>query len=246
MTTNLIMWYYKSYKVDRLDVKMALFDNLKSRLLIVCGHYGSGKTNIAVNLALKCADHAQGKPVCVVDMDTVNPYFRSADSKNLLSDKGIRLIASEFANSNVDIPTLPAEVYSVFPILECGGYVVLDVGGDAVGSAALGFIGDRIRETGYEMLFVCNKYRPLTETPEDCMEIMDEIEKASGLKCTYLINNSNTGHETTADDINNSIEYQKAIQALSGLDTAFISAQIPYSSDEFEVLSMQNVTKRIF
>ncbi len=225
---------------------MALFDKFKSKLLIVCGHYGSGKTNIAVNLALKCAEISDGKPVCIVDMDTVNPYFRSADSVKLLSEKGIRLIAGEFANSNVDIPTLPAEIYAVFPTLECGGYVVLDVGGDAVGSAALGFIGDRIRDFGYEMLFVCNKYRPLTDTPEDCMQIMEEIENASGLKCTYLINNSNTGVETTEADINDTNEYLEKLESMSGLKTAFISVQIPYTSDKYDVLNMINVTKRIF
>ncbi len=225
---------------------MNLLEKFKSNLLIVCGHYGSGKTNVAVNLALKCAEKVGGEKVCVVDMDTVNPYFRSADSHGLLAANGIRLIASEFANTNVDIPSLPAEIYSVFPILQAGGYAVLDVGGDATGSAALGFMGDRVREHGYEMLFVINKYRPLTQTAEECAEIMDEIEQASGLKCTYIVNNSNVGAGTEASDIADSIQYQKEFEAMAKLPVAFISAFTEYSSEEYCVLKMENVTKRIF
>ncbi len=240
------MCYDMLYKSDETDVKKIITDKFKSNLLIVCGHYGSGKTNVAVNLALECAHATGSDKVCVVDMDTVNPYFRSADSRDLLTENGIRLIASEFANTNVDIPSLPAQIYSIFPLLESGGYAVLDVGGDAVGSAALGFIGDRIYENGYEMLFVANKYRPLTSTPEECMEIMDEIEKASGLKCTFIVNNSNVGEMTQPEDIFSSLEYQYELERISELPTAFISAQTPFETDKCDILMMENVTKRIF
>ncbi len=225
---------------------MTVTDMFDSHLIVVCGHYGSGKTNVAVNLALAFADKVGGDKVCLVDMDTVNPYFRSADSKDLLKEKNIRLIASEFANTNVDIPSLPAQIYSVFPLLHDGGYAVLDVGGDATGSAALGFIADRITEYGYEMLFVANMYRPLTDTAEECFEILDEIQRASGLTCTRIVNNSNIGASTSADDISASLDYQHRLERICGLPTAFISTQTDYTSNNDTVFLMKNVTKRIF
>ena len=106
------------------------------RVTIIAGHYGSGKTNIAVNYAIKLAD--DGKKVSVADLDIVNPYFRSKDSKDVMQAKGIRLISSDFANSNVDTPALPAEAYSITADKDC--FAVVDVGGDDRGALALGLL----------------------------------------------------------------------------------------------------------
>ncbi len=217
---------------------------LSSRLIIVCGHYGSGKTNVAVNLSLELKKRNDGE-VCIVDMDTVNPYFRCADSAKRLDECGITLIAPAFANTNVDIPSLPAEIYSIFSRLECGSYVILDVGGDPEGSACLGFLGDRIEKAGYEMLCVVNKYRPLTATAEDAAQVLADIERASGLKCTYIVNNSNLGDETTADDVISSLDYAKEICKLTSYPLAFTSSTVKLDSVG-DVFYMENVTKKIF
>lgn len=218
--------------------------NFCSKLLIVTGHFGSGKTNIAVNIALSLAE--RGEKVTVVDFDTVNPYFRSKDSEELMKSRGVQVIAPEFANSNVDIPSIPAEVYSVFEKVKHGETCILDVGGDGLGATALGFFNKEITEFGYEMMYVINMYRPITETPEDAYTIMREIENRSRLKCTCFINNSNLGKFTRKEDIEDSFAYAEKFSSLSGLNIKFTSVtdEIPFSSDG--VFKMKNITKKLF
>ncbi|MBO5505385.1 MAG: hypothetical protein J5984_02795 [Clostridia bacterium] len=190
-------------------------NNLTSkRITVFAGHYGSGKTNIAVNYAIYLND--LGNKTVIADLDIVNPYFRTKDSEKTLKDKGVKLISSEYANTNVDVPALPAETYSVFADKDCKG--VLDVGGDDRGALALGrYVPLILEENDYEMLFVINKYRFMTGTPEGTIEIMKEIEDACGLKFTGIVNNSNIGEETTVETVVSSMEYAKNVSRLSGL-----------------------------
>ena len=184
------------------------------RLTLFAGHYGSGKTNIAVNYALHLA--AEGKKVCIADLDIVNPYFRTADSANDLENAGVTLISPQFANSNVDLPALPAESYRL--VQDKSIYGIMDIGGDDRGAYALGRFTPMILEEGnYRMAFVANCYRPLTRTPEDALEILKEIESACGLKFTCLVNNSNLGPETTPETILDSLDYIEKLSLLSGL-----------------------------
>lgn len=188
---------------------------MKKRVTIFAGHYGSGKTNIAVNYALSLAsDHEN---VVIADLDIVNPYFRTKDASEVLEKNGVRLVSSPYANTNVDTPALPAEAYSVIHNREV--CAVIDVGGDDRGALALGrFANAIVEENDYEMLFVINKYRYLTNTPEDTVEIMREIEEACSVKFTAIVNNSNLGDETTADNVLSSIEYAESVAKLSGLE----------------------------
>lgn len=184
------------------------------RVTIFAGHYGSGKTNIAVNYALEIAKC--NKKVEIVDLDIVNPYFRTKDATDLLEEKGIRLVSSAMANTNVDTPALPAEAYSA--VQDKSTYAVIDVGGDDRGALALGrYVPEIIRENNYEMLFVINKYRFLTGTPEETIEVMREIELAAGLRFNGIVNNSNIGDETTFEAVIDSVEYAEKISKLSGL-----------------------------
>ena len=184
------------------------------RLTLFAGHYGSGKTNIAVNYALHLA--GEGKRVCIADLDIVNPYFRTADSKAELEDAGIRLICPQYANTNVDLPALPAEAYSLVQDKE--SYAIMDIGGDDRGAYALGRFTPAIKaENNYRMAFVANCYRPLTRTAEDTLEIMREIEAACGLQFTCIVNNSNLGPETTSETVLESLEYVQQLSALSKL-----------------------------
>ncbi len=191
-------------------------NNMKidKRITLLCGHYGSGKTNVAVNLALMMKK--QYDKVTIADLDIVNPYFRTKDSSEELARAGIKLICSEFANSNVDIPALPQEMYSITD--DTSHRVLIDVGGDDRGALALGRLAPKIKEENdYEMLMVINKCRPLTRTVEDTLEVMGEIEFACGIKFTGLVNNSNLGEETTAEDVLNSLEYANAVSEATGL-----------------------------
>ena len=184
------------------------------RVTIFAGHYGSGKTNIAVNYAMLLAK--SGEKTAIADLDIVNPYFRTKDSAKILEKNGIRLISSEYANSNVDTPALPADIYSVFQ--DKSSVAVLDVGGDDRGALALGrYVPSILEENNYEMLFVINKSRPLTSDAVSTVEIMREIEEAAKMKFTGIVNNSNLGEETTAETVLNSMEYAGEVAKLSGL-----------------------------
>jgi hypothetical protein len=184
------------------------------RITLFAGHYGSGKTNIAVNYALYLKQ--AGKDVVIADLDIVNPYFRTRDSIKELTDAGVRLISSEFASSNVDLPALPQDVYSILD--NSRESAIMDIGGDDRGAYALGRYADSIKnENDYEMLFVFNKYRPLTPTAEDAMEIMAEIEEACKMKFTSIVNNSNLGEMTTPQDILDSVEETQKLSQLTGL-----------------------------
>ena len=184
------------------------------RLTLFAGHYGSGKTNIAVNYAMLLAD--EGKKVCIADLDIVNPYFRTKDSESELREKGISLISPHYANTNVDLPALPAESYRL--VQDKTVFGVVDIGGDDRGAYALGRFSDAIKAEGnYRMAFVINRYRPLTSTVEDTVEIMREIEAACGIDFTCIVNNSNIGTETTKATVLDSIEFAEEVSRVTGL-----------------------------
>ena len=184
------------------------------RITIFAGHYGSGKTNIAVNYALRLREEYD--KVSIADLDIVNPYFRTKDSEKHLEAKGIHLISSEYANSNVDVPALPAEAYSIIDDLSVRA--VVDVGGDDRGALALGrYAPSIIEQNDYEYLLVINKFRPLTPNCASTLEVMREIEIACGMKFTGIVNNSNLGDETTAEDVLSSIGYAEEISKASSL-----------------------------
>lgn len=184
------------------------------RVTLFCGHYGSGKSSIAVNYAEKLA--SSGVSVALADIDIVNPYFRSADSRKELEAAGVQVIALPFANSNVDLPALPQEVYGLVQRRDI--HAVLDVGGDDRGALALGrFVPYILEENDYEMLFVVNFYRPLTRDAKGAFEILREIEDATGMRFTGIVNNSNLGAETTVQVIERAVPLAKELSELSGL-----------------------------
>ena len=214
------------------------------RLTLFAGHYGSGKTNIAVNYAIALAD--EGKKVCIADLDIVNPYFRTKDSESELREKGIELISSRYANTNVDLPALPAESYRL--VQDRSTYGIMDIGGDDRGAYALGRYADAIKSEGdYRMAFVVNCYRPLTSTVTDTAEIMKEIEAACGIEFTCIVNNSNLGSETTVETVLDSVDFVNKLSEVTGLPVWLTTAEesVAKKLSDLNVLPMK-LQKKIF
>ena len=191
------------------------------RITLFAGHYGSGKTNIALNYArmLKRA----GETVAISDLDIVNPYFRTKDSARDLQAEGIDLVVSDFANSNVDFPAMPKEIYAL--VAERDRKIVMDIGGDDRGALALGrYVPDIKAEGDYEMLAVVNAARPLTRTPQDAVEVLRESDAACQLRFTCIGNKTNLGRQATAETVLNSRAYADEIAALMKLPVCFTCA----------------------
>ena len=192
------------------------------RVTLFAGHYGSGKTNIAVNFALHLA--GEGKAVTLADMDIVNPYYRSKDSAQELEAAGVKVIASAYANTNVDVPALPQEMYSVTE--DTSRYAVLDVGGDDRGALALGRYAPAIlKENDYHMIYVFNASRPLSRTAEMALEIMGEMEVAGGIPFTAIVNNTNLGRDTDWETVAASRQEAEKLSQISGLPLLFTAVE---------------------
>lgn len=182
----------------------------------ICGHYGAGKTNLTVNLALEAA--GKGETVAVVDMDIVNPYFRTADFEGLFRQEGVELIAPVYANTNLDLPVLPPSVASALRSRE---RVFLDVGGDDDGAVALGGFSGLIRDREYSMLYVVNRCREPDPDPAREAELLRRVQQASRLEVTHLVDNTNLGRETTPRLLEESEAYMGTLARLTGLPVLF-------------------------
>lgn len=215
------------------------------RIVLLSGHYGSGKTNIAVNLALRL--RKERERVAIADIDIVNPYFRTKDSQAELEAAGVRVISSAFASSNVDLPALPQEIYAVTDDRTLSA--VIDVGGDDRGALALGRWRDAIlAEDDYEMLLVVNRFRPLTRDAAATLEVMREIENAAGMRFTAIANNSNLGEETTPEDVLSSMDYAREICRQTGLPlklTSVSEALFPALEGKIENLLPLKLQRKI-
>lgn len=200
---------------------------MTNRITVFAGHYGSGKTNIAVNFALRLRDAHEH--VAIADLDIVNPYFRTKDSAPVLSGHGIRLIVSDFAGTNLDAPAFPPAAYSIIDDTEL--YSVLDVGGDDRGALALGRFASPLRECGYDMFFVANPYRPLTRDPESALEYMREIEDAASLPFTGIVANPNLGELTKRSHIEDAAGYMAKLSEMSELPVVFTAVRNDLAGD---------------
>ena len=167
------------------------------RVSIITGHYGTGKTEFAVNLALQLA--GLNHQVMVADLDIVNPYFRSRERRDLLQEAGIRLISSSQACSDADVPALPAELLTILENRDITG--VLDIGGDPVGARVLARFNDKIVPEDYQLIYVLNANRPEVRTPEAAIAYLRGIEATTSLTCTGIVNNTHLCGETTEEEI---------------------------------------------
>ncbi len=182
-----------------------------SRLTVLVGHFGSGKTEIAVNLALALA--AKGHPFSLADLDVVDPYFRSRECKELLESCGGQLIASSQACLDADVPSMPPEVTSLFDNQNV--YGVLDIGGDASGARVLARYRRQLLSCNARVLCVINANRPLTDTPEKAMAYLRDIEYSSGMSISGIISNTHLCQKTELQDILAGAELTAQVSAIS-------------------------------
>ena len=218
--------------------------SLSGKVTIVLGHFGCGKTNVSVALA-KALSHYN--TTYLVDYDNVNPYFRAADAKEYLSRYNVRVVAPEFANTNVDIPAVSPYLYTVLLDAANGASAVIDVGGDMLGAVSLGYIHDKLKALDPVVLFVFSAYRPLTETCEQTLAVMSEIEQACGFKITALVNNSNVGSLTEKEDIESSASLAKELCRTTGLPllfTSYMTEEAPAA--EGKTFRIENTTRKLF
>lgn len=193
----------------------------EKRVRIVTGHYGSGKTEFAVNYTFRLA--AAGKKTAIVDLDIVNPYFRSRELEPRFNEKGIRVISSSVKGLSVDVPAMSPEIYSV--LQDTSYEVVLDAGGDKVGATALGRYHEYFDREPYDMLFVVNANRHLTSTPEEAVRYLRSIEQGSRQKATALVNNTHLCGETKLEDILRGQALTEKVSEMTGLPIKYIVAE---------------------
>lgn len=199
------------------------------KISIITGHYGSGKTNVAVNMAVKLRSAFPGKSIVLVDLDIVNPYFRSTDFKGQLEALDIDVIAPVYANTNLDSPVLPAEVNTIFT--EKYDYAIVDVGGDDAGAIALGRYYNQLKGIPHDMYYVINKCRYQTATAADAVELLGEIELCSRLKATQLINNTNLGELTTLQIVTESLPFADEVAKLLNIPMSFCTISCDINAD---------------
>ena len=218
---------------------ISLKDLATEKVTVISGPYGSGKTNVAVNLAMDIAKSGQ---VCrIADLDIVNPYFRSADNAKMLESLGVQTMIPTFANTNVDIPALPPN----YQLLFTGeGRSVADVGGDGDGAAVLGMSHDQYVEAGYKMYFVYNRYRYITSEPEGALEVLEAIKRASGLEFHGIINNSNLGIETTEKIVLDAIPSAERLSEIAKLPLLLTTS--PDWVELENTVTITDITKKLF
>ncbi len=192
---------------------MTALERFPHRLTIVTGHYGTGKTEFSVNLALALA--GEGARTALADLDIVNPYFRSREQRELLEAAGVRVVATSRALADADVPALPAELHAVLEDRTVRG--VLDIGGDPSGARVLARYRPRILREDYQLLYVVNAARPEVRTAERSAEYLRAIEAVTGLRCTGLVNNTHLCGETGPEDIREGALLTEEVSRMTGV-----------------------------
>lgn len=190
------------------------------RIRIIIGHYGSGKTEFAVNYAINLAK--KKKKVALADLDIVNPYFRSREKESLFKGHGIKLIASYIKGSGSDLPSVTGDVLG--PLQDKNYEVILDVGGDSVGARALARYKEYWDPKDYDMFCVINANRFDTSTVEGALEHIQSMERTSGAKVTGLINNTHLLRHTTVEDVLKGQELCRKVAKVLNTPIKYISA----------------------
>ncbi len=190
----------------------------KERIVLVVGNYGSGKTEVSVNLAIHLS---RNHDVAIADLDIVNPYFRCREARDEMESHGIRVINPAGGYQAADLPIILPEIKGTIQTGE--KYVIFDVGGDDVGARVLSSLADIFEGQSYSMLQVINARRPFTDTVEGCLKIKGEIETASRLRITGLVSNTHLLDETDQETIREGCALARSVGAETGLPLEFVT-----------------------
>ncbi len=199
---------------------MIPFNPSEKDVILFTGNYGSGKTEVSVNVATALA--TSGHKVSIADLDLVNPYFRCREAREMMEDLGINVIAPGGDYQNADLPILMPEVAGAME--QESGKTILDVGGDNVGSTVLAALKAKFNRTPYDMFFVLNMNRPFTDTVDGAMRLMDEIEAASRLEISAIAGNTHLMDETDLDMVKHGADFSLEVGAKRGVDVRFVTA----------------------
>lgn len=237
-----------------------IWDDPGTAVYLFTGHYGSGKTETAVNFArflrerYRRTDPSGEHKIAMLDMDIVNPFFRSADAREFLEELDVRLEVPLYANTNVDMPSLPP---SMGALIRDESYdVIVDIGGDDMGARALGCYSDDILTRRYFRYFVFNKRRPFTGTAKTALKIYDEIDGVSRVPCAGIVNNTNLLDETDVPLIREGLSEAIELGKLRGVPVAFSTVPealydelLSAGDDAFcadNVIPLRRTVKRLF
>ena len=205
-----------------------------SRLKVIIGAYGSGKSEISVNLALNMRKASPEGKVLLADLDIVNPFYRSADAAKILEENDIRLISPMYAGSNVDAPVLSGEVYVIFDDESYSG--VFDIGGEDMGATILGSMKSRLDGMDVDLLMAVNTRRPFTSTADEIIIMASELTEASKMNITGFINNTNVLEDTTAEDIIEGEKILKEVSEKTGIPLVMTAVMDGVMTDEHKKL----------
>lgn len=219
---------------------MTAMERFPHRLTLVTGHYGTGKTEFSVNLALALA--GEGAKTALADLDIVNPYFRSRERRELLEGAGVRLVATSQALADADVPALPAELHAVLEDRTVRG--VLDVGGDPSGARVLARYRPRILKEDYQLLYLVNANRPEVRTAERTVEYLRGIEAVTGLRCGGLVNNTHLCGETTPREVRAGAALAEEVSRMTGVPVICHAAEARFQ-DQLRDLALFPISIRM-
>ena len=226
----------------------AALDALAARVVILVGHFGSGKSEIAINVALGSKE--RGCDVSLVDLDVVKPYFRVRAVRAFMAERGIEVIAPDGENLHADLPIIVPAVRRL--LLDPEARLVVDVGGDPVGTRALGSLSDLVPREETEHLLVLNFRRPYTETVADAAEMCRAIEEAARIPLTGIVSNTHLLGETTPADVTYGYEMSREVAALVGVDVKAVVVDeatrdlLPQGAFDCGVLTLRRLIRTPF
>ena len=188
-----------------------------SPVIVVCGHYGVGKTNFSINLACDLA--RAGRAVCLCDLDVVNPYFRSSDYAQVLEEHGVEVLAPLFAGTALDAPMLSGRIATEIERARNtpGRHLIIDAGGDDAGATALGSFSDSVASGAYDMLYVVNALREQTTDAHAAAALLPEIEAQAHINATALVNNTHLMGETLPSHIKTGVAFANEVAEVLNL-----------------------------
>jgi len=211
---------------EKRNSNFNFFTGRKEKISVFIGAYGSGKSEIAVNTAILLSENPEFntyyKKVAIADLDIINPFFRSADAKKILKEKGIQLISSVFANTNAEVPAVPAEVYSVFDNENIRG--IFDIGGEDLGSKVVASLKIQLIKVPHAIYYVVNVNRPFTDTCEKIIAMMRQLEDSCKLKIDYIINNTNLLEYSNINELTKANLLLRKVSEKTGVPVAFCTA----------------------